>query len=195
MERRAFLRAGLERATDAAVSVAEQRLNERAKRWIRPPFALNELDFLLACTRCDKCIEACPHDVIFSLSANLGADVTATPALDLLNKGCHMCEDWPCVDVCEDNALVRDPNSQDDEPSLPLLATVTIDTAVCLPYNGPECGACRPACPVPGAMLWHREKPEIVAADCTGCGLCREACIVEPKAVLLKHRAKVIEEV
>ena len=59
------------------------------------------------------CIKACPHEIVFPLSPNNGAEVMNTPALDLLNKGCHLCEDWPCVNACETNALkivVRDPD-------------------------------------------------------------------------------------
>ena len=53
----------------------------------------------------------------------------------------------------------------------------------CLPYLGPECGACNGYCPVPGAMHWQHERPSINDALCTGCGLCREACVIEPKAI------------
>ena len=69
-----------------------------------PPFAVDELDFLLACTRCDKCIEACPHDVLFKLPARTGLQAAGTPAMDLLNRGCHLCRDWPCVAACEPDA-------------------------------------------------------------------------------------------
>lgn len=101
MDRRDFFRRGLGKATEVAVKVVDKRASEKAKKWIRPPHSLPELDFLLACTRCDACIEACPHNVIFPLAARLGADVASTPALDLLKKGCHLCDDWPCVNVCE----------------------------------------------------------------------------------------------
>ena len=183
MDRRDFFRLGLQEAGKTAVRLADESVSQRARRWIRPPFAQAELEFLLACTRCDKCVEACPHDVIFKLPARLGAQVVGTPALDILNKGCHLCEDWPCVKACEPEALKLPVTEDEGELPLPKLARAEINTSSCLPYLGPECGACKPACPVPGALVWDREKPRVNPEFCTGCGLCREACVVEPKAV------------
>ena len=183
MDRRNFFRLGLQEAGKTAVRVVDKSVSQRARRWLRPPFAQAELEFLLACTRCDKCVEACPHDVIFKLPARLGAQVVGTPALDILNKGCHLCEDWPCVKACEPEALQFPVTEDEGELPLPKLARAEINTSSCLPYLGPECGACKPACPVPGALVWDREKPRIDPETCTGCGLCRDACVVEPKAV------------
>ena len=183
MDRRDFFRLGLQEAGKTAVKLVDESVSQRARRWLRPPFAQAELEFLLACTRCDKCVEACPHDVIFKLPARLGAQVVGTPALDILNKGCHLCEDWPCVKACEPEALKLPVTEDEGELPLPKLARAEINTSSCLPYLGPECGACKPACPVPGALVWDREKPRIDPETCTGCGLCREACVVEPKAV------------
>ncbi len=183
MDRRNFFKLGLQKVAGTAVKLADEAASQRARHWIRPPYALPELEFLLACTRCDKCIEACPHDVIFKLPSRLGAQVVGTPAMDILNKGCHLCNDWPCVSACEPDALRFPVPDEGSEAPLPRLARAEINTSSCLPYQGPECGACKPACPVPGAMTWKMEKPEINPETCTGCGLCREACIVEPKAV------------
>ncbi|MBT5194703.1 MAG: hypothetical protein HOM07_20335 [Rhodospirillaceae bacterium] len=183
MKRRDFFNIGARRAAGAVADVLEEKAESRAANWIRPPFARRELDFLLTCTRCDDCIQACPHDVIFKLPATLGVQVVGTPALDLSNKGCHLCQDWPCVTVCEPAALALPEASEDDEPDLPRLAVARIDTGSCLPYAGPECGACAHACPVPGALIWQGPRPSIVADVCTGCALCREACITEPKSI------------
>ncbi len=195
IDRREFLRRGLHKVTEQVMDAAESRVVERARHWIRPPYAIPELEFLLACTRCDACREACPHQVIFPLPARLGMDVAATPALDLLNRGCHLCVDWPCVTVCEPHAL-RHPEPTDDLPvPLPRFAQMTIDVNQCLPYLGPECGACEGVCPVPGALVWERERPVIDMAICAGCGLCREACILEPKAIHLNVRVDVTTDV
>jgi ferredoxin-type protein NapG len=189
VDRRQFFKAGFTNVTKSVVEEVERRAEQKAQRFIRPPFALQELDFLLACTRCEACIEACPHQVIFPLSAKMGVQEAATPALDLLNKGCHLCQEWPCVDACEAGALLR-PECSDEEPhakkELPRLARAEIDTQHCLPYSGPECGACKGTCPVTGAMTWPHERPQINTDLCTGCALCREACIVEPKAIMIR---------
>jgi len=187
MDRRDFFRSAFKRSAEKAVKVVDAQVTRQATRWIRPPYAIDELEFLLACTRCDDCIKACPHDVIFPLSAKLGAKVAGTPALDLLNKGCHLCEDWPCVTVCEPNALVR-PEPADDTEAIPwpMLAVATINTETCFPYSGPECGACNASCPVEGALMWEQQRPVINKEKCVGCGMCREICIVEPSAINIK---------
>ncbi len=105
MDRRGFFKNTFRRSTQEIVKHIDHKVTQNASRWIRPPYAQDELNFLLSCTRCDECIKACPHGVIFRLSARLGTQVAGTPAMDLLNKGCHMCEDWPCVAACEANAL------------------------------------------------------------------------------------------
>jgi len=180
MKRRDFFRLGVRKATEIGAQVMSAAVESPAPNWIRPPFALSEPEFLETCTRCDKCIEACPHDVLFALPSARGPRATGTPAMDLLNRGCHMCADWPCVNACEPAAL-----KQPEGPSLaPVkLAWVRIDTNTCLPYSGPECGACAESCPVPGALGWEGARPFIDEETCMGCALCREACIVDPKAI------------
>ncbi len=182
MDRRDFLRRGIGKVTETAVKHADAKISERVN-WIRPPFALPELEFLLACTRCDACIRACPQEVIFPLAARLGPDIVRTPAMDLLNKACHLCEDWPCVAACEPEALQL-PDTE--EKAWPLMARAKINHDTCLPYLGPECGACRDSCPVPDTLQWHNEQPTINTQSCTGCALCREACVLEPKAIDIK---------
>lgn len=183
MKRREFFRLGAQKAARAALRLAAEEAARRATRWIRPPFALAEAEFLLACTRCDKCIEACDYHVLFKLPAHHGLQAGGTPAMDLLDRGCHMCQDWPCVKACEPGAL-KLPALDGDAPGPVKLARVGIDVNVCLPYLGPECGACRDSCPIPGALEWQGGiKPVIIEERCTGCGLCREACIADPKAI------------
>lgn len=193
MDRREFFRRGLGRVAEEAVQHVDKKIVERASRWIRPPFAIPELEFLLACTRCDACIKACPHKIVFPLAVQNGADVMNTPALDLLNKGCRLCEDWPCVNACEAKALkvpdVEDVKGDSETETRfipqPKLAKLTVDTESCLPYKGPECGACASACIVEGALEWKIERPSINQEKCTGCAMCREVCITEPKSILI----------
>ena len=192
--RRNFFRRAAGKAAKHVVEKADARIEARASRWIRPPWAKPELEFLLACTRCGDCIEACPHKVIFPLQTSYGVDVAATPALDILSGGCHLCEDWPCVTICEPNALffpqeedeIDSDEEQETQPRrFPKLAHAEINTIDCIPYRGPECGACDGSCPVPKALIWKDTRPHIDMAYCVGCGLCRTACIADPSAVLL----------
>ena len=186
MDRRGFFRAGVDMVYRGVARELHNRMGGNTSNWIRPPYALDEGEFLQVCTRCDKCVDACPHDVIFTLPPRTGTRAQGTPALDLLNKGCRLCADWPCVAACEPGALKFPATEEAEEHPLPRLAHVHINSSTCLPYSGPECGACAASCPVPGTLVWHGTRPEIEPGQCTGCGLCREACIVEPKAVEIR---------
>ena len=73
-------------------------------------------------------------------------------------------------------------------PPLPKLASASINKENCLPYSGPECGACEASCPVAGALIWDSQKPLIDNAVCVGCGLCRQACIMQPSAINITAR-------
>ncbi len=236
MDRRNFFRSAISKSGKTVVKAVDSRINKQASRWIRPPFAINELEFLLTCSRCNACIDACPYHVIFSLPARIGTKFAATPALDLINHGCHLCEGWPCVTVCEVKALafplpatddsdlqtddLQTDNLQidnlpandlrtdalrteDNTPEtaagtnhaideditetrlLPELARIRINEQSCLPYSGPECGACFDSCPVTGALTQDGFRPVINPSLCCGCGLCRESCIVDPKAITI----------
>ncbi|MBT4699787.1 MAG: hypothetical protein HOB79_01820 [Rhodospirillaceae bacterium] len=189
MKRRDFFRLGAQKAAKVVSRAALDKIVGPVGTWIRPPYSLSEVSFQQACTRCDACIEACTYDVLFKLTNNHGPQVADTPAMDLVNKGCHMCENCPCVAACEAQALVM-PGKGEERLRI---AQVEIDPNICLPYAGPECGACAHSCPVPGALEWQdRIKPVINQSLCSGCALCREACIVEPKAV--KVAPAVLEE-
>lgn len=192
--RRSFFSTLARKTTDFAVRIADTQVIEQKTNWMRPPFALDELQFLLACTRCDACKGACPHGAITILSDRRGLKVAGTPVLDLLNKACHLCADWPCAAACKPGAL-KLPSQEEGRPSpLPQLADVRVDTHACLPYTGPECGACASSCPVPGALVWKQNRPSIETQNCAGCALCREACIVEPKAVMVRSQHRAVTE-
>lgn len=166
-----------------------QKASKNAANWIRPPYAIDELDFLLSCDRCGDCIEACPHGVIMSLSVKSGIGAYKTPVMDLLNHACHLCSAWPCVTACETGALALPKEQRTAERFLPKIAKMVINKDTCIPFSGPDCGACS-ICPVDGAMNWVKGVPVINEDLCTGCAMCREACIIEPKGLLVESKYK-----
>lgn len=195
VSRRDFFRQSIKTVTEAS----DKRSLELAQLWFRPPFASGEIKFLEDCTKCGKCIEACPVNALTPISEKYGLRAAGTPALDLINKACLLCEEWPCVTVCEPNALnsmvlIAEPEDVQDEDieDIPLrpMALAVIDSARCIAFSGPECGACAHICPVEGALQWDGPKPRIDAEYCVGCGLCRQACITDPKAIRMDHLAE-----
>ena len=158
---------------------------------IRPPGALPEEDFLAACTRCGLCVRDCPYDIL--KLAQLGSDIaTGTPYFTARTGPCEMCEDIPCVPACPTGAL--DHSLTDINKSRMGLA-VLIDQEACIAFQGLRCEICFNICPVRNnaIKLEYRRNdrsgkhalfiPVVYSADCTGCGLCEKACILEESAI------------
>jgi ferredoxin-type protein NapG len=192
MERRSLFRLGFKKLMGAVADQAVAVPPRPAQSWVRPPYSQAETAFLLACDRCDACVRACPHEVLFALPRSAGIVAEGTPAMALNRRACRMCDGWPCAAACSRGALVLPAvptdESEADQPAAPpappKLARAIIDRGSCLPYSGPECGACADSCPLPGALAWDRTRP-VIAGPCTGCGLCRQACITDPPSIML----------
>lgn len=144
---------------------------------LRPPAAVEEEAFLAACTRCDKCIEACPHGALTRASPRLW-QAAGTPVLDPMRAPCLLCEDRPCVRACPDGAL---------RPELPTaIGRARIDPTACLAHQGSFCTTCSERCPVPGALLLDAGRPRIDASVCTGCGVCLHHCPAPQNAIAIQ---------
>ena len=50
----------------------EEAVTNLGPRLLRPPGALDELAFLTKCTRCDKCVRACPENAILKAGPSAG---------------------------------------------------------------------------------------------------------------------------
>ena len=50
MERREFFRLGARKAAEAVGRMVDERVESRARNWLRPPFARPEAEFLPCCT-------------------------------------------------------------------------------------------------------------------------------------------------
>ncbi|HET6407737.1 MAG TPA: 4Fe-4S dicluster domain-containing protein [Chthoniobacteraceae bacterium] len=143
---------------------------------LRPPGAIEEDAFLAGCTQCNACVEACPHDAI-SHAPRRYRRAAGTPMIDPVLQPCWMCDDFPCITVCEPNVLRLDLPKK--------IGLARIDAVNCLPYQGRACSACVEDCPVPGAIVLVGEKPRIVEDICTGCGVCQFVCPAPDNAILL----------
>lgn len=167
---------------------------------IRPPGALPEDDFLAACTRCGICVRDCPYDIL-QLATPEDDVATGTPYFVARTDPCEMCEDIPCVVNCPTGAL--DPAMTDITKSRMGLAVV-IDQEACIAFQGLRCEVCFNVCPLQNEAITldyqtnprsgHHALfiPVVHSSDCTGCGLCEKACILDKAAikVLPMHIAK-----
>ncbi len=159
---------------------------------IRPPGALIEDKFLGACVRCGLCVRDCPYDTL--KLAQIGDAVTlGTPYFTARDVPCEMCEDIPCVTACPTGAL--DHSLTDINDSRMGLAVV-IDQEGCIAFQGLRCEVCFNVCPVRGKAITietqHNSRtgmhakfiPVVHSSDCTGCGKCEQACIVDGESAI-----------
>ena len=159
---------------------------------IRPPGAADDESlFQGACIRCGLCVRDCPYDTL--RLAELGDEVAlGTPYFVARDIPCEMCDDLPCVKACPTGAL--DPGLTRIEDSRMGLA-VLIDQESCIAFQGLRCEVCFNICPVRGKAIslnkQHNARsgkhalfiPVVHSRDCTGCGKCEKACILDEAAI------------
>jgi len=119
------------------------------------------------CTRCGKCVDACPTHVL-KLAAG-------TVQVDYADGECTFCGE--CVDACPEPAFDVAARAAGARP----WAVVARVDATCLARLGVECQSCGDACephairfrPRPNASV---PEPRVDGAHCTGCGACVRVC-------------------
>jgi len=136
---------------------------------IRPPWAVDEPQFIDRCTRCGDCISACPYDIIREGRGKF-------PRMDFSLCGCDFCRD--CVDACNPAALSYDLQTA---PSPWNLKAAILGN--CLSLNGVICRSCGEACEE-RAIAFKLElrgvaRPLLDNSLCTGCGECFAVCPVK----------------
>ncbi len=152
--------------------------------FIRPPGALPEEEFLQKCTRCNECVRICPEQSVMKFVGE-GSVHHLTPILSLRTSACVLCEDFPCVRVCEPQALVMPPSTSQVK-----MGVAVINTKLCHAWQGMDCDYCVKECPFPGVAIRMDEsrRPHILAEHCVGCGLCEHICPSRQPAIVVKRR-------
>lgn len=115
------------------------------------------------CTRCEKCIDACPEEILVRADGGF-------PGIDFDRGGCVFCGD--CAEACPESLF-------DLSLSPPWNLRARVDEG-CLARRGVMCRSCQDACDedaIEFQLLAHRVSPPAIRADCcTGCGACVSVC-------------------
>ena len=119
--------------------------------------------FVDDCTRCGECLAACPEKVIVPSAGGF-------PSIDFANGECTFC--GACAEAC--------PEPLFDRGRAEPWQFKALISGQCLAKRRVMCRSCEDACAL-GAIAFKPAArrpplPEIMSADCTGCGACVSVC-------------------
>ena len=160
--------------SDAPAKVPESPVVTEREDWLRPPGAVDESKFFDRCTKCDDCIEACPFDAIRHHKIDM------TPVIFAEESPCQLCEDFPCVEACETEALLPLTGVSDVG-----MGKARLSYQECTAVHG--CNACVSKCPVEAiAMDFGSMQIAVLNDRCVGCGICQQICKAVNDRVAIK---------
>jgi len=131
---------------------------------IRPPGAVEELEFLERCIKCDQCIRVCPTNALQPAWFEAGLEGLWTPVLNFRMGHCQL-NCTACGHVCPTGAIQRISiaeklgSGQFTDQGPIRLGTAHFDTGRCLPYSkNIPCVVCEEVCPTsPKAIYTERQ--------------------------------------
>ncbi len=150
-----------------------------AQAVVRPPGGQDEDAFLAGCTRCEKCVEACPNDAIKLCHIEDGLVNMRTPQMDFYSNYCDFCQQFNggnprCVAACVTGALKLEDGATAQNT---IIGKAQITQDWCLAYMDMGCHKCYDVCPYGAIELDQEGRPYVIDSKCNGCGACEAACV------------------
>ena len=144
------------------------------RKFLRPPGAISEEEFLRKCIKCGKCVEACEKygsGCLELLSIFKGLRYWRTPTFNPFKAPCEILGKCSvrqyCIEACPTGALVKRHSYK--------LGKVIWNPNKCIKVRGGECLVCIEVCPM-NAIRFVNKVLQVRDSICRGCGKCVHAC-------------------
>jgi ferredoxin-type protein NapG len=138
-------------------------------RFLRPPGAKPEREFLARCLQCGQCAQICPFDCI-TLRTGFNFFVSGTPQIYPREAPCKLC--MRCTAICPSDAL-DDVNVREVR-----MGRARLERNLCHTWRGQIiCRSCFEGCPLKGtAIILEKGIYPVITDRCVGCGICEHVC-------------------
>ena len=165
----------------------DPRVMKRSGRWLRPPGAIPEEDFLAACIRCGACVRICMTHTLQASGMETGLIRWGTPIPNMRFAGCEQqCN--LCGKVCPTGAIRNLPLKERQHAKM---GTAVLFRERCVAWARDRlCLLCDEACPYNAVVFKNVEghkRPFVDESRCNGCGICETVCPVEGEAAIIVY--------
>jgi MauM/NapG family ferredoxin protein len=163
----------------------DPRVTKRNDRWIRPPGALPEDDFLATCIRCGACLRICVTHTLQASGMEDGLISWGTPIHNMRVAGCEQqCN--LCGKICPTGAIRNLPLIERQHAKT---GTAVLIREKCVAWDKNRlCLLCDEACPY-NAIVFRpvdgHKRPFVDESRCNGCGMCEAVCPIAGEAAIL----------
>ncbi len=168
----------------AAKSSKTGKVKTSSEALIRPPGAVAEDEFVNKCLRCSECMKVCPTGGLQPALTEAGFEGMWTPVLvpriGECTEKCNL-----CGEVCASKAI--EPFEIEEKKHI-YIGRAVIDRSKCIAWNSDKkCLVCDEHCSY-HALNWKTvdglRRPFVDDNKCTGCGICENACPIQPVAAI-----------
>lgn len=165
----------------------DPRVTKRTERWLRPPGALPEVDFLATCIRCGACLRICVTHTLQASGMENGLQSWGTPIHNMRAAGCEQQCDL-CGKICPTGAIRNLPLIERQHAKI---GTAVLIRERCVAWAKDRvCLLCDEACPY-NAIVFRpvegHKRPFVDESRCNGCGMCEAVCPVSGESAILVY--------
>jgi len=189
VQRRGFIQASVAGLVLAAtVRAGINSIKNIQGRFIRPPGALPESEFLARCIRCGECMKVCKTNTLQPANLELGFEGLWTPHNVMRHAPCEK-ECNMCGYVCPTQAIRK---LDIEEKKFVKMGTAVIDRSRCIAWEQEKlCLICGEICPfnaietrIVDNFRGMFKRPFVIEDKCTGCGYCEKACPIYGRSAI-----------